>query len=152
MSMNYCRCCRCHCLVSCIWVLSVSWISPMRISNPPRRVLMLFNSRWSEVDYRGWTGGGSCNTLGVKHAFNIGIAWAQALLIIHEHKHLNFYLYVCLYHMCLSLIASHMLGFTCNQCIKCFMDPRSTFNMFRMSYGTTFVFMTWANLTSKSWL
>jgi len=70
----------------------------------------------------------------VKHAFGIGIALAQASLIIHEHEHLKCYLYDCLYHMCLSLNALHMLRFTCNQCIKCLRDPRSTFNMFRMSY------------------
>ena len=33
-----------------------------------------------------------CNTLGVKHAFGIRIAWGQASLIIHEHEHLKFYI------------------------------------------------------------
>ena len=46
-----------------------------------------------------------CNTLGAKHAFGIGIAWEQASLIIHEHEHLKFYIYDCLYHMCLLLNA-----------------------------------------------
>jgi hypothetical protein len=40
-------------------MLSVFWISPMRILNPPRRVLMSSNSWRSEVDCRRWTGGGS---------------------------------------------------------------------------------------------
>jgi hypothetical protein len=35
------------------------WISPVRISNPLSRVLMLSNPWWSETDCHGWTGGGS---------------------------------------------------------------------------------------------
>ena len=41
------------------------------------------------------------------------------------------------------------LGFTCDQCVKCLWDHRSTFNMFIMSYGTTLVFMTWTHLASN---
>ena len=90
------------------------------------------------------------NTLGVKHAFCIGIAWAS--LTIHEHEHLKFYLYDCLYHMCLLLNALHMLRFTCDQYIKCLWDPRGTFNMFIMSHRTTLLIMTSTSLASKSWL
>jgi len=38
----------------------VSWISPVRISNPPRWVL---TSSHPEIDYRGCTGGGSPSEL-----------------------------------------------------------------------------------------
>ena len=95
---------------------------------------------------------GHCNTLDVKHAFGIGIAWAQAALIILEHEHLKFHLSDCLYHICLLLNALHMPGFTCDLCIKCLWDLRSTLNMFRLSHGTTLVLMTWTHLASKSWL
>ena len=49
-------------------------------------------------------------------------------------------------------ICMYMIAIMCDQCIKCLWDLRGTLNMFRMSYGTTLVFMTWTNLASKSWL
>ena len=44
--------------------------------------------------------GKGCNTLGVKHAFGIGIAQSQASLSIHEHEHVRFYLQYLAYITC----------------------------------------------------
>jgi hypothetical protein len=70
MSVNCYCCCWCHWVACCChwavfytWVVSVFWISPAWISNPPRRVLMLSNSQRVKVDYRGWTGGGNPSEL-----------------------------------------------------------------------------------------
>ena len=47
------------------------------------------NHRVADLEHAvNYLGERMCNTLGVKHAFSLGIAWAQALLIIHEHEHL----------------------------------------------------------------
>ena len=75
----------------------------------------------------------ACNTLGVKHASNLDIAWSQASLGIHEHKHIMYSIYVGLYCMYCYLIALLRLGFTCNQCMKCLCDLGNALNMFRIA-------------------
>ena len=92
----------------------------------------------------------SCNTL---------VLSMHLALALHEHKHHWAFMSMSMSNSIFTtLLISHViplkliprLGFTCDQCVKCLWDLRSTLNMLRMWHATTLVFMTWANLASKS--
>ena len=91
---------------------------------------MVRNSKsWDEILIRGE----GCNTLGVKHALNLDLAWSQSSLSIHDHKHIMYAILVGLYCIWCYLITLPKLGFTWNQCMKCVGDLVNALNMFRIA-------------------